>query len=59
MALRIEDDARRARDLLDRRDVQEAMSFRCEEEGHAYEGCCSVFLRVYQACKWCGQEKGA
>ncbi len=33
------------------------MKQRCEEEGHSWDNCCSVFLSVYQQCKWCGSKR--
>lgn len=30
------------------------MRQRCEEQGHAWENCCSAMLQVYERCKWCG-----
>jgi len=58
MTLRIEDQAKRARDLLAQADVREAMRLRCEETDHDWESCCSVFLQVYAQCKWCGAIRG-
>ena len=43
--------------LMNKPDVQEAMRYRCEEEHHDYENCCSAFLHVYQECKWCGARR--
>ena len=37
--------------------VREAMAIRCEEQGHDWTGACDAFLRVYQACKWCGARR--
>jgi hypothetical protein len=37
--------------------VQEMMRKRCEEQGHVYENCCSMLFRLYQKCKYCGEEK--
>lgn len=54
MPLRIEDDARRARDLLARPDVREAMRIRCEEQGHDRENGLTAFLQMVYICKWCG-----
>lgn len=53
MALKIEDDAKRARELLARLDVREAMAIRCAESGHEWEGACSVMFQIYRLCKWC------
>ncbi len=38
-------------------EVLDAMRDRCHEQGHDYENCCSIFLRVYQQCRWCGEER--
>jgi len=35
----------------------DAMRDRCYEQGHDWDNCCSVFFRVYQRCKWCGEER--
>lgn len=35
-----------------------AMAERCIEDGHCYEGCCSALFRIYERCKWCGEERG-
>ena len=35
----------------------EAMRDRCEEQGHEFDNCCSMFLQVYQRCKWCGETR--
>lgn len=53
--LQIERDAQRARELLAKPEVKEAMRIRCEETQHEWEGACTVFLQVYQVCKWCGE----
>jgi len=55
MSLNIEDQAKRARELLEKSDIKEIMSIRCEEENHNYENCCSAIFQVYQKCKWCGK----
>lgn len=34
-------------------DVVLAMQARCAEQGHEWENCATVTLRVYRACKWC------
>lgn len=39
-------------------EVRLAMAERCLDQGHDYENCCSVFFRIYQRCKWCGEERG-
>jgi hypothetical protein len=57
MSLQIEERAENIRSLLSKPEVKEAMKERCEEQGHDYENCCSVFFRVYMKCKWCGEEK--
>ena len=36
---------------------RELMRVRCEEDGHVWENACSVMLRVYQVCKWCGTRR--
>lgn len=41
-------------DIRARPDVQHAMRARCEEQGHEWENCASITLRVYEMCKWCG-----
>lgn len=38
--------------------VIKAMQARCEEQGHEFENCCSMTFRLYQSCKWCGEERG-
>jgi len=38
-------------------DVKLAMRARCEEQGHEYENCCSATFRIYQQCKWCGEQR--
>lgn len=35
----------------------EIQKLRCEEEDHDWENCCSIFLKVYQQCKWCGERQ--
>lgn len=35
----------------------DAMRDRCHEQGHDFVNCCSVMFRIYQACKWCGEER--
>ena len=35
----------------------EIHALRCSEEGHCWENCCTVFLSVYQRCRWCGEEQ--
>jgi hypothetical protein len=57
MAFAVEERAARLREYLSRSDVIEAMKERCDEQGHDYENCCSVFLQVYQQCKWCGEKR--
>lgn len=37
--------------------VREAMRYRCEEEQHEYENCASMFMQIYQQCKWCGERR--
>lgn len=53
----VEERADRLRELLLQPEVKEAMLERCDEQGHDYENCCSVFLQVYQRCKWCGEKR--
>jgi hypothetical protein len=55
--LEIEERARRIRESLNDSKVQEAMRARCEEDGHHWENCCSVFFQVYMRCKWCGERR--
>jgi hypothetical protein len=38
-------------------DVKLAMQARCEEQGHEWENACSMFMQVYQVCKWCGERR--
>ncbi len=38
-------------------DVQLAMRARCKEQSHDFENCCSMTMRLYQACKWCGERQ--
>jgi hypothetical protein len=57
MPLALEDRVQRLWQLLTAPEVKEAMRERCEEQGHDYENCCSVTFRVYQRCKWCGEER--
>lgn len=40
------------------RETLKAMAFRCEQESHDWVNCASIFLRIYQECRWCGQERG-
>lgn len=47
----------RAEKLLFLPDVQDAMRARCEEQGHEWENCCTMFMQVYRQCKWCGDKK--
>ena len=54
MILKVDRDAERAHKILAMPEVREAMAIRCEESDHDWENCCDAFLRVYQACKWCG-----
>lgn len=37
--------------------VKQAMLIRCAEDEHVWENCCDMFLRVYQRCKWCEEER--
>lgn len=53
----LEERAEQLRASLSDPKVKEAMRERCEEQGHDYENCCSVFLEVYQRCKWCGHKR--
>jgi hypothetical protein len=39
-----------------RNEVQKAIVERCSEQGHDYENCSSSTFRIYQRCKWCGEE---
>jgi hypothetical protein len=39
------------------RETKEAMNDRCQTQGHEFDNCCSMFFRVYQRCKWCGEER--
>ena len=57
VSLRVEDDARRARELLARPDVRDAMVIRCEEEGHDREIGLTAFFQVVRICKWCGDRR--
>ncbi len=57
MSLQVERDAKRARELLDKPDVMDAMAIRCEEQGHDLENCMTGWLTFYQACKWCGHRE--
>ena len=57
MSLQIERDAKRARELLARADVREAMRIRCDESNHEYENGCTAFLQVVKICKWCGDRR--
>ena len=63
MMLRIEEEARRARELLRKPEVIEAMRIRCEEQGHErgtelleVPGL-TPFLQVVLICKWCGDRR--
>ena len=53
----LREEADRLEELLQKRDVREAMRMRCESQGHEWSNCCSSLLRVYQACQWCGEER--
>ena len=44
-------------DRAKRDEVLIAMRERCESQGHDYENCCSFTFRIYQRCKWCGEER--
>lgn len=33
----------------------DAMRDRCDSQGHEWVNCCSIFLEIYQRCKWCGE----
>jgi hypothetical protein len=44
-------------DRAKRDEVLIAMLERCAEQGHDYENCCSLMFRIYQRCKWCGEER--
>lgn len=57
MSFTVEERAKRLRELLQEPKVKEAMRERCEEQSHDYENCCSVTLRIYMRCKWCGEER--
>ena len=42
--------------LMNDSKVLEAMAYRCDEQDHQYENCCSITFRIYMRCKWCGKE---
>ena len=45
-------------DLMSKPEVRQAMRIRCEEDGrHEWENYCSAAFRIYQRCKWCGEER--
>ena len=52
--LDIERQAERANELLQMPDVREAMTIRCQEEGHDFENACTAMFQIFQVCKWCG-----
>lgn len=52
--LQIEYAAQKARELLSRPEVVDAMAIRCEEQGHEWEGGIVGILTVVRVCKWCG-----
>jgi len=39
------------------REVKDAMADRCYTQGHDFENCASSTFRIYQKCKWCGEER--
>lgn len=39
------------------KDVELSHQERCKEQEHAWRGAMSIFLGVYQVCKWCGVRK--
>jgi len=43
--------------LMRKPDVQEAMRYRCEEQGHEMVGAMSMTFQVWQECKWCGERR--
>jgi hypothetical protein len=38
-------------------EVLDAMRDRCHEQGHEWENFASVTFRIYQRCRWCGEER--
>lgn len=50
------DEWKRFDEALWSKDGQLAMRGRCEEQGHDWENCCSMTFRIYQQCKWCGEQ---
>ena len=54
MPLRVEEKARRARELLAKSEVREAMRIRCEEEEHEREYGVTATFQLSSVCKWCG-----
>ncbi len=38
-------------------DVEMSHVERCDEQGHVWRGAVTIFLKEYQACKWCGAAK--
>jgi hypothetical protein len=57
MTLEVERKAERARELLDRPEVREAMRIRCEQDGHSWQDACSPLLQIYKVCDWCGARR--
>lgn len=44
-------------DQYAREDTRTEAEQRCDEQGHVWENCCSIFLQVYVKCKYCGKEQ--
>lgn len=47
----------RVEEVLHKPEVRLAMMGRCEEQDHQWENCCSMFMQLYEQCKWCGARK--
>lgn len=43
--------------LAARKNLRDSHAARCESQGHEWENCCSLWLEIYQCCKWCGATK--
>ena len=57
MSLQGEREAERARALLGKPDVIEAMRIRCEETDHDWEPGMTWFFQIIRVCKWCGEKR--
>lgn len=57
MILQSEREANRARALLNKPEVIEAMRIRCEEADHEWEPGLTALFQFVRVCMWCGERQ--